>query len=364
MFVFIEAGHSGVLWKRFSGGTVVEKSFSEGFNYILPWDEMISYDLRLRKEDVDIDVLSKDGLAIKVNVLIRYRLERKVLGLMHKMIGPDYLQILIIPEISAEARDVFAKHEPNQIYSDKRNEIQAEIQEATVKEITVKYNLDLEGDSDLEDDSDLKNISDPKNIAFIFIEDVRIKSIQLPDNVRKSIEAKIQQKQMMLQYDYIVQQEIKEKERKIVEASGISEFQNIVGEGISDRYLRWKGIDATLALAKSHNAKIVVIGAGKEGMPLILGNMGSSTPEELNQEHTDLKHKHADLADISRNSHVSRQFLEQNSKDFRQDTAEPSMLKDFTTTNDDQNQFGIPSYPVPSTTMKTPTQQPTPPLSQ
>jgi prohibitin 2 len=92
--------------------------------------------------------------------------------------------------------------------------------------------------------------------------------------VRGAIERKLEEEQAMLRYDFTVGKEEKEKERKRIEAEGIRQFQEIVTGGISDRYLTWKGIDATLEVAKSPNSKIVIIG-GKEGLPLIL-NTGES----------------------------------------------------------------------------------------
>ena len=70
--------------------------------------------------------------------------------------------------------------------------------------------------------------------------------------------------------------EIRESERKKIEAEGISEFQRIVSEGISDSYLRWRGIEATLQLAQSKNSKIVIVGSGKDGLPTILGGADRS----------------------------------------------------------------------------------------
>ena len=113
---------------------------------------------------------------------------------------------------------------------------------------------------------------------FMYIQDVLIESIVLPAMLQEEIEKKLAQKHLMLSYEYRLQREKLESQRKEIEALGIRKFQDIVDDGITDRYLRWKGIDATLALASSNNSKVVVIGAGDEGLPLILGNMGGDSP--------------------------------------------------------------------------------------
>ncbi len=95
----------------------------------------------------------------------------------------------------------------------------------------------------------------------------------MPPEVEAAINRKEEQKQLNLEYDYRLLREAKETERKRIEASGIREFQDIVSSGITDSYLRWKGIEATLELARSNNAKVVIVGGGKDGLPIILGNM-------------------------------------------------------------------------------------------
>jgi hypothetical protein len=82
---------------------------------------------------------------------------------------------------------------------------------------------------------------------------------------------------MIQEYKYRVQREAEESQRKMIEANGIEAFERTVSQGISDSYLRWQGINATLALAQSPNAKIVVIGSGKDGLPIILGNVDAPT---------------------------------------------------------------------------------------
>jgi len=165
----------------------------------------------------------------------------------------------VTPDIGARARDVFSRNTPEEIFSDRRIQIQHEILNTVQQHLRETFN--------------------PKpgaQVDFIRLEDVLIRGITLPKEVEAAINRKEEQKQLNLEYDYRLLREAKESERKRVEAQGIKEFQDIISSGITDSYLRWKGIEATLELSRSPNAKIVVIGGGKGGLPIILGNMDGS----------------------------------------------------------------------------------------
>jgi len=258
IFISIPAGHSGVLWERFRGGTDVNNMYGEGFHIIFPWNKMTVYNIRLNEATSTFQVLAKDGLKIDIEFLVRYRPDEKQLGFLHKHLGENYLNILVVPEIAAKGRAVMAKYSPEQIYSSERYRIQETVEREVKEELQVL----------LAENHASKNL--------IFLEDVLIKNILLPQTVRLAIEAKVEHKHRMLQYEYILKREEQESKRKAIEAKGIRQFQDIIKDGISNRYLKWKGIDATLELARSHNSKVVVIGAGDSGMPLILGNMGDN----------------------------------------------------------------------------------------
>jgi hypothetical protein len=105
--------------------------------------------------------------------------------------------------------------------------------------------------------------------------DTLVLGIVLPPTVVNAINRKVEQYYLSEEYVFRVARERKESERKKIEAEGISEFQRIVSQGISDSYLRWRGIEATVQLAQSPNSKIVVIGNSRDGMPIILGNVDS-----------------------------------------------------------------------------------------
>jgi regulator of protease activity HflC (stomatin/prohibitin superfamily) len=258
IFYTIPAGSVGVLWYRFFGGTVLTRYVGEGLHVIAPWDKIYIYDTRLQQLEQDFDVLSADGLKMTVNIAYRFQAIPATVPALHQYVGPNYVSVLITTEIGARARDVFSRNTPEEIFSDRRIQIQREILQNV--------------------QSDLRQTFSPMAghpIDFVKLDDVLIRGITLPPEVEAAINRKEEQKQLNLEYDYRLLREAKETERKRIEAQGIREFQDIVSSGITDSYLRWKGIEATLELARSNNAKIVIVGGGKGGLPIILGNMDS-----------------------------------------------------------------------------------------
>ncbi len=250
-------GQAAVVWYRFYGGTDVDDVRSEGLRIKFPWDIAYVYDIRLREEGEVFNVLTADGLPVDVHVSVRFRLFKDGLGALHKHVGPDYVRILIFPEVGAQVRERISQYRPVDLWTIRREQIQAEILEQLRAALLVGY----EFGADLE--------------RAIHVEDVLIRGIVLPVKVEEAIKDKLAQEQRMLEFDYRLQNEEKEARRKEIEAEGIRRFQDIVAEGISERYLKWKGIDATLELARSNNAKIVVIGASEDGLPIILGGIDS-----------------------------------------------------------------------------------------
>ena len=150
-----------------------------------------------------------------------------------------------MPAMRSVSREVFAKYLPEEINTSKREEIQIEIQDRLREKLVSNY---------------------------IQLNDVLIRNIRLPQTLEEAIERKLQQEQESLEYEFRLEKETKEAQRKRIEAEGIRDFQEIVSEGISDELLRWKGIEATQKLAESPNSKVVVVGSGDDGLPIILGN--------------------------------------------------------------------------------------------
>lgn len=264
----IPAGHVGVLWKRFAGGTYTDQVFPEGYRLTLPWDILHIYDARLQTVERDIEVLSSDGLKITLNLVWRFRLLPESAANLHKYAGPNYPETMLAPTVGARTRDIIAVYQPDEVYTERRLKIQNQILES------VRF--------DLQENFDAPGIRDGKWLHF---EDILIRGMMLPAGVQEAIVRKNAMYHEMEEFTFRVQREQKEAERKRVEAVGIRNFQEIVSNGMSDSYLRWRGIEATLELAKSSNAKVVVVGNAKNGLPLILNtderNHGDTAAERV-----------------------------------------------------------------------------------
>jgi hypothetical protein len=242
VLVTVPSGFAGVLWKRFGGGTVLDprQLKDEGMRFILPWNKLFLYDLRLQSATETYNAISRDGISLSASINIRYRLKRESIPQLHQSIGPGYVQALVSPEIG------------NRMLGEK-------MMERPESEGGDPYRIPL--------------------YAMLNLIDTLILGIELPPAVVSAINRKIEQYYISEEYKFRVAREIRESERKKVEAEGIHEFQQIVSQGISDSYLQWRGIEATLQLAQSSNSKIVVIGTGRDGLPVILGNAEATPPQ-------------------------------------------------------------------------------------
>jgi regulator of protease activity HflC (stomatin/prohibitin superfamily) len=250
IFYTIPAGHGGALWLRFFGGTVVRFHFGEGLKAIFPWDKIYIYDLRLQQKTETYNVLTRDNLQIQVEGTTRFRLLPGSLGTITAYAGPDYVENLMMPSVGAVIRLEAARYSMDDVYSTNRRGVEEDVLLAL--RAMVQDLIPMHAGAEID------------------ILDFRIRSVVLPEALQHAIQNKLTQLQLSEGYKYILSREEQEKQRKIIEAEGIKAFQDIVSSGISENYLRWKGIDATLKLADSPNSKIVIIG-GKEGLPVILG---------------------------------------------------------------------------------------------
>ena len=245
-WVTIPSGHAGVIFRKFGNGVDVnERPFGSGLHIIAPWNDMIIYDVRQNERTETMMVLSSNLLEIKLDVTLFYQPISSKLGYLEVERGGAYETQVVLPVIRSVTREVLAKYLPEEINTTKREEIKMEILNETMAKLEENY---------------------------VQLNDILIRNINLPDKLKASIEKKLQQEQASLEYEFKLEKEKKEAERKRIEAEGIQDFQRIVSQSINDKLLRWNGIEATLKLAESPNAKVVVVGSGKDGLPLILGN--------------------------------------------------------------------------------------------
>jgi regulator of protease activity HflC (stomatin/prohibitin superfamily) len=253
--ITINSGEGGVLYRRFFG-TVTDKVYTEGIYLIYPWDTMYIYNGRIQTVLHDFDVLTNQGLPIHLSLAIRFRPEYEMLGLLHQQVGPDYINTIITPQVESVLRKRLSPRTPEQIYKNENNILTTVVMEA-MEELGQKY---------------------------IKANDVIIREISLPDTIREAIESKLIEEQRDKAYEYRLKREENEARRKRVEAEGIKDYQNTVSKTLSDKLLKWQGIQATLELSKSTNAKIVIMG-GSAGLPIILGNANEES--EVDKKHSD-----------------------------------------------------------------------------
>ena len=244
--VTIDSGEAGVLYKTFGGGVVTdEPPLNEGFHFVAPWNKVFVYEVRQQSLDEKMQVLSSNGLEIKLDASIWYQPDYEALGSLHKERGEAYVQRVLQPAVRSAARAVVGRYNPEQLYSSKREAIQQEIFEETQKLLQNQY---------------------------VQINEVLVRDVSLPATIKEAIERKLRQEQESLEYEFRLTKAEQEAERQRIDAEGKARANRILDASLTPLVLREKGIQATVELAKSPNAKVVVIGSGDDGMPLILGN--------------------------------------------------------------------------------------------
>ncbi|WP_299005924.1 prohibitin family protein [uncultured Shewanella sp.] len=265
----IPSGHMGVLWKRFDGGVQLDQVFPEGTVLVLPWDELTTYSTRFQVFEENVEAVSSEGLKMTLDVMVRYRPIRAKLPYLHKLVGQEYASRLVFPELASSSRQIVSQHPVEDTYSLKREQVQNEI----FASIETGVHLNA---MDLQNLVKMDGEAATDIIRFVELEDVLIKTVTLPAKTNEAITAKVNQQHLDQEYALRLEVAKKEAQRKEIEAEGIAAFQAKVIDGISETYLRWRGIEATLELAQSQNAKIVLIGGGKDSLPLILNTEDST----------------------------------------------------------------------------------------
>lgn len=242
--ITIGPGEAGVLYRRFTTGTQTDYIYPEKIHFILPWNKMYIYSVRVQTIEHDLTVLTNKGLPVTLSLAIRYRPEYEMIGILHKNVGEDYVDRILLPQIDSVLRKRIGMLNPEDVYTNKEG-ILTNILLLAIEE-TLRH--------------------------YIVVEDIIIRQISLPEPVQQAIEEKLVEEQILAKYEFTLQVAKQEAERKQIEAHGIKNYQEVVAKTLSEQLIRWQGVQATLDLAKSQNAKVVIIGSGKEGIPVILGN--------------------------------------------------------------------------------------------
>ena len=244
--VTIDAGYAGVLYHALGDGVNSdEPALEQGLNIIAPWNKVIVYEVRQQEVPETMSVLSSNGLDIKLDASIQYEPDFKNLGRLHNEKGENYLTRVLQPAVRSAARSVVGRYTPEQLYSSKRDAIQNEIYEETKKIVDDQY---------------------------IILKRVLIRDVTLPATIKDAIERKLKQEQESLEYEFRLVTAQKEAEKQRIEAQGKADANRILSASLTDKILQDKGIEATIKLSESANSKVIVIGSGESGMPIILGN--------------------------------------------------------------------------------------------
>ncbi len=226
-------------------GNVRPTTLKSGLQVINPMARIIEMSTRTQEIKETMDVPSKEGMTVNIEVSMLYHLDPDKAADLYRTVGPNYAEVLLEPQFRSVTRGVTAGYEAKALYTSER--------ERLAQLIT----------------TDLKQLVEPRGIL---IEATPLRKLTLPAKLRDAIEEKLSADQESQRMQFVLAKETQEAERKRIEAKGIADFQQIVTQGISDKLLEWKGIEATQDLAKSQNSKIVIIGNSKNGLPLIMGD--------------------------------------------------------------------------------------------
>ena len=240
-WTIIPAGHTGVIDFL---GNVSDETLKPGVNLVNPMAKIEKMSIKTQELKELMSVPSKEGLSVDLEISLLFKLNSEKANDIYKTVGPNYADIILVPQFRSVVRGVTARYEAKALYTASREKLAGEILE------------------------ELERLVGPRGIT---VEQAPLRQIQLPARLTQSIEEKLQAEQESQRMAFILQKEAQEADRKRIEAKGIADFQNIVAKGISDQLLKWKGIEATEKLANSPNTKVIVIGSGKDGLPLILG---------------------------------------------------------------------------------------------
>lgn len=243
IFITIQSGEVGVMYRRFDGGTVTDKPVPEGFYYVPPWDKIQKYNARIQEYHYSMTTLTLEGIAIELEVSVRWRPVYELVGLLHKNVGPDYMQKIVQPEIESALRRIIGSHPVEEIYRDA----------TAVAHRVLEQSLEKAQQNYLE------------------IDEVLIRSVKLPEKLQAQITAKLVEKERLETYEFRKRVAEEEVVRVKTEAKGVKHYNEIVAESLKDpNVLQWQAVLATKELATSPNTKTIIIGRQGDGLPLIL----------------------------------------------------------------------------------------------
>jgi regulator of protease activity HflC (stomatin/prohibitin superfamily) len=238
----VPAGHVGVV-DLF--GSVSPNTLKSGLNLVNPLARVAKLSVKTQEIKEVMDVPSREGLTMQLEASVLFHLDPEKAAEVYKTLGTDYVAIILQPQFRSVTRGVTAQFEARALYTSEREQLAREMA------------------------SELRKLVEPRGVV---VESTPLRRLTLPQRLAAAIEEKLGAEQESQRMQFLLERERQEAERRRIEAQGIADFQRTVSQGIDERLLRWKGIEATEKLAASQNTKIVIVGAGKDGLPVILGS--------------------------------------------------------------------------------------------
>ena len=251
VFVTIPPGHTGVLFSLLGGGTVKEYVLQEGLVAKWPWNRIFLFEVRTQRLTYSVSALSAEGMSVTVDGAALFRPRVSTVPEILTTLGLDYPTRIVAPLVRSIIRDQITRLNSNELYSVDHAELQRSI---------------------------LLGMRTHQLASDLVIDDLVITEIRLPQEVSTAIDIKLAQEQRAAGYEFLIAAEEREAERLRVQAIGLRNFYSIVSNALNDTVLTWRGIEATVQLAQSPNSKVVIVGGGKDQLPLILGSDVAQLP--------------------------------------------------------------------------------------
>ena len=242
VFITVQSGEVGVLYRRLGGGTQIDSVTGEGLTFVAPWDVLFIYNVRVQECKHTMHVLTNDGLQLTLHLSVRYHPERDMVALLHQQVGPEYRDRIVIPEVESVLRTTMGHFGMNEVYSADRGVLQKIISDS-LDEVSQK---------------------------FVQIDDVIVREVELPAQVKSIIEEKMMHKERAASYAYRLDAEKQEAARKEIEANGFKKYNELLSSSITPDVLRWRGLEVTKELASSPNAKTLFLGNKGGDLPILL----------------------------------------------------------------------------------------------
>jgi regulator of protease activity HflC (stomatin/prohibitin superfamily) len=244
IFVVILPGNVGVLYDLFRG-TRIGTYEREGLHVKLPWNQMFIYDTRLQAASLQVHALSREGMVVDIDVVVLFRPNPAEVALLHKEVGPEYAQRTVTPLSIGAVREYVAQHDSHELYTVDALALKHDIMDATRAEMAKHH---------------------------VIVDNVLLERLTLPKGVLAAVEEKLTQEQIAAAYGFRLEAEKAEAQRLEIKGAALNRYYSLVNNALTPSLLTWRGIEATVELAQSPNSKVVIVGGGKDQLPLILGS--------------------------------------------------------------------------------------------